>query len=209
MRTRVKICGITNMEDALQCVRLGADALGFILYPPSPRHVPPATVRDIISSLPPYISTVGVFVNQPLDQVLRIIECSGVGTAQLSGDESPEFCSSIPVRTIKVFRQSIREHLDRISDFATDAIMLDGAPDGEYGGSGIRADLNLALALKRYAPLMLAGGLNPHNVVEAISTVRPFAVDLNSGVELSPGKKDIEKLTLVFDRISTIHLKEE
>lgn len=207
MRPRVKICGITNTEDALTAVTAGADALGFIFYRKSPRYVEPAVVREIVAGLPPFISTVGVFVNEARETVNRIVEETGIRLIQLHGNESCDECRDYPVKVIKVFRIRSMDMVPQIRTFPISAALLDGASDDQYGGSGKTADPSVALEIKRYFPLILSGGLGPNNVLEAIRAVQPYAIDVNSGIESDPGKKDQQKIRELFERLSELPLK--
>ncbi|HLX11857.1 MAG TPA: phosphoribosylanthranilate isomerase [Bacteroidota bacterium] len=201
MNTRVKICGITNAEDAQICSEAGADALGFIFYSKSPRFITLEAARMIIASLPPFITPVGVFVNENRDTINRTIAETRIGAIQLSGDERPEDCLGFSVPVIKAFRLTTGGDVTGLADYPIAAALLDGAKDDKYGGTGERADVALASRLAKRYRLILAGGLDPSNIVEAIRIVQPYAVDVNSGVELSPGKKDYAKISLLFERL--------
>ena len=202
---KVKICGLTNMEDALFCSAAGADALGFVFYANSPRAITAAAAAAIIAELPPYITPIGVFVNEQRSVIEQTIRATGIRSIQLSGDERPEECAGFGVKVIKAFRFKEEADTERLREYDISAAMLDGAPVGVYGGSGVLADFSVALAMKEYHPLFLAGGLNPDNVVGAVQNVLPYAVDISSGVEASPGKKDREKVTLLFERLRHYH----
>jgi phosphoribosylanthranilate isomerase len=198
----VKICGITRKADALFCAAQGASALGFIFYEASPRFIAPAKAARIIASLPPFVTTVGVFVNQRRRDICRIIEQTGIGAIQLHGDESPEDCEGYPLKTIKAFRFRLGQSLRPLVKYRVAAALLDGAAGGLYGGSGQLADFHVALELKKHFPVILAGGLSPDNIVDAARRVKPYALDVNSGVESAPGKKDHAKVALLFQRIT-------
>ncbi len=202
---KVKICGMTNAGDALFCARAGADELGFIFYEKSPRAVSAETAAAIIAELPPYVTPVGVFVNAARGEIERVIARTGIRALQLSGDESPEDCTGYPLPVIKAFRFTEPSESLMSRDFAVAAAMLDGAADGQYGGSGVMADTAVALAMKAFHPLYLAGGLTPDTVVRAARSVLPYAVDVNSGVEASPGVKDHGRVTLLFERLRHHH----
>ncbi len=204
MKPRVKICGITNAEDALYCANAGADALGFIFYEKSPRYIDPGESTEIIGHLPPFIVPVGIFVNEKRGVIERTIVKTGIRVIQLSGDERPEDCLGYSVKVVKAFRINNRADIEKVSHYTISAAMLDGAKDGSYGGSGSLADFSIALEMKRIHPLILAGGLNPDNVPHAIQTVQPYAIDVNSGVEIAPGKKDHVKVDLLFERLSQL-----
>jgi len=190
---RVKICGLTRLEDALLAARLGADALGFNFWPGSKRHVAPANARALVRALPPFVTAVGVFVNPSRDEVLRAVEASGVTVVQLHGDEPPELCASLPFPVLKAIRVSGPASLAALASYEVHGFLLD-APSQGYGGSGTAFDWALAAEAAAAVPLLLAGGLGPENVREAIRAVRPWGVDVASGVESSPGVKDPEKL---------------
>ncbi len=204
MRPRVKICGITNIVDALAAIHHGADALGFIFHEKSPRYLPPARARTVTDALPPSVLRVGVFVNAARSTVNAIVEAARLHAIQLSGDEPPEACRGYAVPVIKVIRPTSPEDLARLDRYPVAAFLLDGHRDGLYGGTGIRVDPALAGEAARRYPLILAGGLRPDNIVSAIREVRPFAVDVNSGVESSPGKKDHSQLALLFRALAEL-----
>jgi phosphoribosylanthranilate isomerase len=201
MGVKVKICGMTSLEDALFCGSAGADALGFIFYERSQRYISPLKASKIIAKLPSYITPVGVFVNEQRSVINSIISETGIRSIQLSGDERPEDCAGYPVKVVKAFRIRTEEDIENTKKFAISAALLDGASNDEYGGSGTTADFNIALGMKKFHPLFLAGGLHPDNVIEALQHVQPYAIDVNSGVEFAPGKKDHSKVTLLFQRI--------
>jgi phosphoribosylanthranilate isomerase len=187
---RVKICGVTRLEDALLAVRLGADALGFNFWPRSKRYLAPAAAREIVRRLPPLVTAVGVFVDPSRDEVLRAVEASGVQVAQLHGDEPPALCAALPLPVLKAIRVRDAASLEAMGPYdGVAGILLDTATPG-YGGSGATFDWALAAPAAAARPLVLAGGLGPGNVAEAVRIVRPFAVDVASGVESAPGIKD-------------------
>ncbi len=187
---RVKVCGITRLEDALLAVRLGADALGFNFWPRSKRYLAPAAAREIIRRLPPLVASVGVFVDPTREEVLRAAEASGIQVVQLHGDEPPALCAALPLPVLKAIRVRDAASLEAIGAYeAAAGILLDTASPG-YGGSGATFDWALAALAAAARPLVLAGGLGPDNVAEAVRIVRPFAVDVASGVESAPGIKD-------------------
>jgi phosphoribosylanthranilate isomerase len=202
VRPLVKICGITRQTDALFCADRGAAALGFIFYEKSPRYIDPAKAARIIASLPPFVTPVGVFVNQGRRVIDAIVRQTGIRLIQLSGDESPEDCRGYPIPTIKAFRVRPGQSLRPLLKYRVAAALLDGAGDGLYGGSGRLADFKVALAMKKHFLLILAGGLTPRNVVHAVRAVEPHAIDVCSGVESSPGKKDRQKIESLFHRIN-------
>lgn len=201
MSVEVKICGITTLEDATAALGYGADMLGFIFYSKSTRYITPEAAGKIISALPSTVATVGVFVDALPDTVNKTVKASGINTVQLHGDESPEECASIRnAKVIKAFRISKREDLADISNYSVDAILLDTYVKGTHGGTGETFDWALATEAKRYGPLILSGGLTPENISEAIRTVRPYAVDVSSGVESSPGVKVHELIKQFIER---------
>jgi phosphoribosylanthranilate isomerase len=190
---RVKICGVTRLEDALAAARLGADAIGLNFWPKSKRYVAPAAAAEIVRRLPAHVATFGVFVNPTRDELLAALATSGVGIAQLHGDEPPAFCVGLPVPVVKALRVSDGRDLAAIASYEVRAFLLD-APSPGYGGSGAVFDWSLAQAVARELPVLLAGGLGPANVAEAVRKVRPLGVDVASGVESSPGVKDVALL---------------
>jgi len=192
-QVRIKICGITTVEDALAAVRLGADALGFNFWRDSRRYVSPSTAEAIIARLPPFVTTVGVFVNQPEAEMRAIAAESGVQVFQLHGDEPPDLCARLPAPVIKAIPVDQVKTLSRLLSYEVSAFLLD-TPSRGFGGSGVPFDWSLAEGVSEVAPVVLAGGLNPENVAEAIRAVRPYAVDVASGVESAPGAKDPAKM---------------
>lgn len=197
---RVKVCGITNLDDALAAVGEGAHALGFNFYRRSPRYVEPARAREIIERLTPGVLCVGVFVNEECGAVARIVEESGVGAAQLHGDESPAYCEALKgLRLIKALRVGDGFAPEQATEYAAEAILLDTFSTTARGGTGRTFDWWLARRARELVPqLYLAGGLTPENVGEAISSVEPYAVDVCSGVEASPGVKNLERVRKFF-----------
>jgi phosphoribosylanthranilate isomerase len=193
--TRVKICGITNLADAQVAVEAGADALGFNFYEKSPRFVPPQTTAEISRSLPPFTLRVGVFVNPAEELVRRAIGECGLNLLQFHGDEPPEFCTQFGLMSMKAFRVRDAGSLEGLAKYRTDAWLLDAYASDLFGGTGEKFNWNLAIeAQKLGKPVFLAGGLTPENVAEAIQQVRPFGVDVSSGVESALGKKDHAKV---------------
>lgn len=190
--TLVKVCGITNLEDALAALEAGADMLGFNFYARSPRHVEPAEARRVVERMPKGVACVGVFVNESSpEDVLRIARESGVSAVQLHGDETPEFCRALgELTTIKALRVGKGYDAARAAAFETDAVLLDAYAPDAFGGTGHTFDWAHARATREVVPkLFLAGGLKPENVAAAIEAVGPYAVDVCSGVETSPGRK--------------------
>ncbi len=202
---RVKICGITNVEDALLAARAGADALGLIFAPESPRRVTLARAAAICRRLPPLLLRIGVFVNAPAAEVRRAVIACGLDAVQLHGEEPPSACRTIPVRVIKAFRLKEGADLPRLRRYRVDAWLVDAhASDGRRGGTGTLANWALARrAATMERPLILSGGLAPSNVAAAVRAVRPYAVDACSGVERAPGRKDPSKLEAFIRRART------
>ncbi len=196
---KVKICGITRVEDALAAARLGADALGFNFWPRSRRHVAPDRARAIVRRLPAFVTPVGVFVDPTREEVLRAIDQAGIGVVQLHGDEPPELCASLPVPVVKAIRLAGPQALAQLASYEVQAFLLD-APSAGYGGSGTPCDWSLAAAVARELPVVLAGGLGPDNVAEAVRAGRPWAVDGASGVESAPGVKDEDRMRRFIER---------
>ncbi len=189
--TRVKICGLTNLADALAAVEAGADALGFVLAK-SPRRVTPVQVREIVEKLPPLVSTVGVFVDTPLEEVAAIKAGCGLDWVQLHGSHGQEQLAELGPRVIKVL--AVGGQAPDPHDYPGARLLLDTAVAGRSGGTGQTFDWSLAVELARRRPIILAGGLNAGNVAQAVTIVKPFAVDVCSGVEKEPGRKDHEQI---------------
>jgi phosphoribosylanthranilate isomerase len=195
MSVKVKICGITNVPDALAAAEAGADMIGLMLYEKSPRHVTLKTAAEIARSLSPFVLKVGVFVNPSEDLVMRAISDCGLSVLQFHGDELPDFCTQFGLMSMKAFRIRDVDSLEKIPRYQTDAYLLDAFSPTTLGGSGEKFNWDLAVEAQKFGkPLFLAGGLTPDNIAGAIQKVQPFGVDVSSGVELSPGKKDHAKL---------------
>jgi phosphoribosylanthranilate isomerase len=205
---RVKICGITRGEDAELAVSLGAWAIGFILWPESKRYADPAVAGGISHALQRRVERVGVFVNQPLDDIAGMVDTLGLSYVQLHGDEGPSFCSAVSQRTgakvIKAMRIAHASDLRELDRFHTDLHLLDTAVEGLRGGSGQSWDWSLAAQRRSKIPFLLSGGLTPENVADGIAAVHPWGVDVASGVESNPGIKDEEKLRAFFDAINVL-----
>jgi len=200
--TQVKICGITNEEDALYAAGCGAAALGFIFYPSSPRYIKPEDARKIISILPKEIVKVGVFVNEKPTEIKKVMEYCGLDMIQLHGDETPEYCREFSADLIiKAVELKNDNDLNHAYSYEVAALLVDSRHAGLYGGTGRKANWKLACRIKNKKPLILSGGLNEENIAEALQTIAPAALDINSGVESEPGKKDHAKLTRIFDII--------
>ncbi len=193
-RIKVKICGTTSLKDAFLAVESGADAIGFIFYKMSPRNISQKEAKEIILQLPPFIETVGVFVNETSDKINRIAEQCKLNSIQLHGEESPALCRRVKRKVIKAFRVKNADSLKSIASYDVSGFLLDSYNGGSKGGTGQVFDWNLALRVKKQGPVILAGGLNPYNVFTAIHRVKPYGVDVCSGVEKSPGIKDHEKI---------------
>lgn len=195
MSVRVKICGITNAPDARAAAEAGADALGFMFYEKSPRHISIRDAAEIIRELPPFIMRVGVFVDASEDLVMRAIGDCGLNMLQFHGRETPEYCSQFGLMSIKAFRIRDAESLKELPLYPTDAWLLDAYAADKLGGTGEKFNWDLAIEAKKLGkPIFLAGGLTAANVAGAVEKVRPFAVDVSSGVEAEPGKKDHQKV---------------
>lgn len=192
--TKVKICGITSLDDALVAVEAGADALGFVFFEKSPRYLGPEAAARIIEKIPPFVQAVGLFVNAELDFVNRTADGCGLDIVQLHGDESPAYCRLVRRRVMKAFRVRGPESLVSLADYRVAAYLLDAYSPNAYGGTGESFDWDCAEGAKEYGPIVLAGGLNPDNIARAVAKVAPYAVDVSSGVESSPGRKDPEKV---------------
>ena len=198
---KVKICGITRLEDALQAVQAGADALGFVFHNNSPRYLPPEKAAAIIRELPPFVQAVGLFVNSEVDFVNDISDLCRLDLVQLHGDETPQYCDLVRRRVIKAFRVKDINSLDSVKNYRVAGILLDAYSPRAYGGTGFSFNWDVVGNVAGCGPIILAGGLNPENAREAVERVRPYALDVSSGVEASPGIKDPEKVA-AFIRVS-------
>ena len=202
LTVRIKICGMTNTEDAVAAAELGADAVGFV-FAPSPRQVSAEKAREIIMALPPFIKTVGVFVDEDPEKVTSVAAFCHLDLLQFHGEESAAYCRRFGQRVIKAVRVQHQDRLEGCSEYSgvVAALLLDTYVPDRYGGTGLTFGWNLALEAKEYAPIILAGGLNPDNVADAISAVKPYAVDASSGLEKEPGVKDHEKMALFIQTV--------
>lgn len=202
---KIKICGITNWKDAKRAVEEGADLLGFNFYPPSPRFIEPAQARRIARRLPKRISTVGVFVNQREDVMLEIARIVALDYLQLHGDESPDVVARMgrSVSVIKAFQVRRPFRTARLNRFSANAFLLDGFSPVRRGGTGNTFEWSVARQAKQYGRIFLAGGLRPENVAAAIEFVRPYAVDVCSGVEAQPGLKDPARIRALIRAVRT------
>lgn len=193
---RIKVCGITNARDALAAVEAGADALGFMFFEQSARHIPGGAAAAIIRELPPFIARVGVFVNPTEAAVRACIQQTGIDTLQFHGDEPPAFCRLFGLKAIKAFRVQDESSLLALPGYAQETWLLDSYMPGQLGGTGKKFNWDLARsAVRLNGRVILAGGLTPENVAEAVKQVRPYAVDVSSGVESAPGKKEMAKMS--------------
>ncbi|MCI0490335.1 MAG: phosphoribosylanthranilate isomerase [Blastocatellia bacterium] len=202
-RVRVKICGVRSLEEARAASDAGADAIGFNFWPESLRYIAPEAAREIISGLPPLIACIGVFVNEERESIIDIASQVGLSAVQLHGDESPDFCARLDsVKIIKAFRVGEGFDVGVIEKYDVSAALLDTRIKGSYGGTGQRFDWSVALEAKKRAPVILAGGLTIENVADAIRQVSPMAIDVCSGVEASPGSKDLDKLRRFMNEVA-------
>ncbi len=205
-RTRIKVCGMTQLSQAKAAVEAGVDALGFIFASKSPRNIDPENARKIIATLPPFVDAVGVFVNEDQEVVEEIVNFCGLTVIQLHGSESVDYCEKFTYRIMKALsvgsdglvgnNLDMNSYADVVSGFLFDTYHKDLA-----GGSGVAFDWNILDTVKPPGPLILAGGLSPENVRKAVQRVRPFAVDVNSGVEIEPGIKNIDKIRQVVSEV--------
>ena len=198
---KVKICGITNYEDAVAAMEMGADVLGFNFYPKSPRYIRAEQAEKIIGKLPAFIDLAGVFVNHSLEKTREIANRCRLDWVQLHGDETPEFCRWLAydtAKTMKAIRVKDASDLRRVDDYSTDAILLDAYDPNRYGGTGITFDWNVIGHIGRR--IFLAGGINPDNAAAAIG-LGVYGIDVCSGIEIEPGKKDHKKMKQLFDNI--------
>ncbi len=204
---KVKICGITSYEDAAMIVDQGVDALGFNFFPKSPRYIDPEDARKIIRRIPPFVVTVGLFVNvAEQDRVSEIARSAGIQVLQFHGDETPEYCKGLAdwplIKALRIGSSGIQENPE---EYPVQAFLLDVKDDALFGGTGKSFDWNLAKKIKRVRPIILAGGLHPGNVAEAIRVVDPYAVDVCSGVESAPGKKSARKVIEFMNEVRNVN----
>jgi len=198
----IKICGMTRLSDALAAAENGANALGFIFYFRSPRYLSPEKARELIRRLPPEVIRVGVFVNESMERVKEIRAFCGLDLLQLHGDESLDYCRQFPSSVlIRAVSPESEEDLPSLETWPCRAILLDRREGALYGGTGRLSNWELAVRIRKRLPLILSGGLNPGNIGEAIRKVFPHAVDVNSGVESSPGIKDPDKIRAVIEEV--------
>jgi phosphoribosylanthranilate isomerase len=208
MFPKIKICGITSQEDAEIAVREGADALGFVFYTQSPRCIEPTVAKRIIRNLPPFVLPVGVFVNDSPDHVRTLFDECGLALAQLHGDESPGFCESLQRPVLRALRLQDRKSLLALAEFkgrtGVRGFVVDAFSSTAYGGTGETTDWTLAGEVAQAVPILLAGGLTPDNVNEAIRRVHPYGVDVSSGVEESPGRKNPAKIRAFIQSVRLV-----
>lgn len=203
---KVKICGITNLEDALAAIGLGADALGFNFYKKSPRYIEPAAAKSIIAKLPPLVSLIGIFVNEfSPDRVMTTAHALGLGTVQLHGEETAAYINKIgDLRIIKAFRVDEAFNVGQLAGFPAHAFLLDAYDTKQQGGTGKTFNWEVARAAGKFGRIILAGGLTPANIQQAVVAARPYAIDICSGVESTPGKKDFKKMESLFNAVLEI-----
>jgi len=204
-RTRIKICGMTSAEDALAAAALGADAVGFV-FAPSPRRIEPSEAREIVRALPPFVTTVAVFVDASAGEIAEAMEASGCRVVQLHGSEPPVLIEQLRWPAIKALRVREARDVEAIPAYsAAAAILLDAYVEGRPGGTGATFEWALAAEARRFGrPIILAGGLNAENVAAAIAQVRPFGVDVSSGVEARPGKKDHDLMARFVEAVRRV-----
>jgi len=201
---KVKICGITNLEDAVAAVDMGADLLGFNFYPKSKRYITPDNAFSIIEKLPTFVDVAGVFVNATAEHIKDVTEQCFLNWIQLHGDEKPDFCDSIfcpGARTIKAIRVKSSEDIERVEQYFTDAVLLDAYDSQSYGGTGKSFDWDMLGHIHKR--VFLAGGIDPQNAERAVE-VGVYGIDICSGIEKAPGKKDHEKMKLLFENIQHV-----
>jgi len=204
-RTRVKICGVTRVEDARDAAYLGADAIGLVFYAPSPRHVTTAQAQRIVAALPPFTTVVGLFFDAGADTVRQVLSEVPVDVLQFHGDEPPEFCAAFPRPWIKAvrIREGVDLHVSAARYTGAQALLLDHYVEGVAGGTGMSFDWS-GIPRDLEIPIILAGGLTPDNVAEAISAVHPYGVDVSSGVEVTKGIKDRAKIAAFIRSVNDV-----
>ncbi len=205
MNTKVKICGITSVADALAAAEAGADMIGLMFYEGSPRHISLAQAAEIARALPPFVLKVGVFVNPDEGQVTEAIAACGLNLLQFHGDEISEFCTQFCMMSVKALRVRDAASIAALENFQTDAFLLDAYSKSGLGGTGEKFNWDLAIEAQKFGkPIFLAGGLTPENVAAAVRQVQPFAVDVSSGVESAPGKKDAAKVRAFIQAVRAV-----
>ncbi len=205
---KIKICGITNRDDALAALNYGADALGFVFYPKSPRSITPEEAKNLISTLPPFITSVGVFVNMEKNELERTASYTGLDVVQLHGSEPPEYCN-LSKKVIKAIRVKDLADLEPLKHYASaSAFLLDTYSPTEIGGTGQVFNWEIAVEARKFGKIILAGGLTPDNIEEAVSLVQPYGIDVSSGIESSiKGKKDHNKIRQFIERARRASMK--
>lgn len=203
----IKICGIKRIDDALAAAEFGVNAIGFNFYRKSKRYITPEMAKKIIDEIPPFICVVGVFVNEEIETVRHIYDYCGIDVIQLHGDESPDYCEKLQKRIIKAFRLKDESDIEKINLYNVNGVLVDSFKEGEYGGTGIEFNENIIKRIRDRKKLILAGGLRVDNVEEAILKIKPYGVDVCSGVEVEPGIKDKEKMRLFVERARRAFLK--
>ncbi len=202
---RTKICGITQLDDALCAIDCGACALGFNFYEKSQRYIEPKKAESIIKKVPPFVSLVGLFVNEQTEIIKRIVSQTGVDTIQLHGDESTDICQELEkLKIIKAFRIKSESDLTQLKKYNVMAYLLDSYHPKLYGGTGIPFEWNFLDGLNISKPIIIAGGLKPENIDVLLNAIVPYGIDVCSGVEISPGIKDHKLMKLLFDKINNI-----
>jgi len=204
VRIRVKICGITQLDDALFCVKEGVDALGFVFYRGSPRYISPLAVQRILKKLPPFVSKVGVFVNASRREILNVIKTTGVDCVQLHGEESQDLIDFLrrSIKVIKALRISSEKDMRLIHKFKADGILLDTYVSTSFGGTGRSFEWRWLEKVKDFNKyIVVSGGITPYNINRLLAVYKPFAIDCSSGVEERPGIKDREKIKLLMRKV--------
>ncbi len=208
---RFKICGLTDTFTAQKIVTMGADTLGFICVPESPRYVSPEKIAEIIANIPKNVSKVGVFVNSSIPEIVDLVEITGLTSVQLHGEETPQFCSDLReylphIEIIKAFRVQNAQFLSSIEEYypVVDTLLLDAYQPNIYGGTGKQLNWQELTTFRPSVPWLLAGGINPDNVLNALNLVNCDGIDVSSGVESAPGKKDLDKVNQLFGALETI-----
>jgi phosphoribosylanthranilate isomerase len=207
-RPKIKICGITTVNQAKQIAAMEVNALGFILYKKSPRYIAPTKVKEILQRLSPLIKSVGVFVDEPIEKISNIYQTSGLDTVQLSGGETPEYCQELSQRGvswIKSFRIKNDVDEEELERYGREYILLDAWSADEFGGTGKTFDWKLIENLQQKFKIILAGGINPNNVAKAVRLLEPYAIDVSSGVETSPGVKSLDKIEQLITRVNELY----
>ena len=203
MKIRVKICGITRPEDALLAEKLGASAVGFIFFGKSPRYINPQKAGEISGRLGPFIARVGVFVDEDAETVRKIVETARLTAVQLHGSEDQEYIGILKgINVIKAFRVGKDFNCEELCRYDVNTFLLDTYSANSYGGTGKTFDWNIANECRKYGRIILAGGLNISNVIDAVNAAKPWGIDISSGIESSPGVKDPEKMKEIFDKIT-------